>query len=279
MYKKSEERGITLIALIITIIVLLILTGISIATLSGDNGILTKANDAVQQNKIGTDKEAIILAYNAAMLENQGEAVTAEDLNDEFAINGVNATASGTDPITVVIGERTYTIGANGTITEGETEDSGSSIVEGTREDWEVTDDGTITLFKGTVPADGTLVIPNVVDGIEIKKLVSANSMDSIVYDADVAVEQSLYSDKVKKVIVSEGIETIGLSAFAYTVNLESITMPNTVMTIRASAFIGCAKLATVNYTGTQEEWDAISIDPFENEPLTNANIVYNYGN
>jgi len=40
---KVNNKGITLIALVITIIVLLILAGVAIATLTGDNGILTKA--------------------------------------------------------------------------------------------------------------------------------------------------------------------------------------------------------------------------------------------
>ena len=39
----KERKGITLIALVITIIVLLILAGISIATLTGNNGLLSKA--------------------------------------------------------------------------------------------------------------------------------------------------------------------------------------------------------------------------------------------
>ena len=44
--KRTKQNGITLIALVITIIVLLILAGVSIATLTGENGILTRANDA-----------------------------------------------------------------------------------------------------------------------------------------------------------------------------------------------------------------------------------------
>ena len=50
--KRNKEQlmkvsnGITLIALVITIIVLLILAGVTIATLTGDNGILGKANEA-----------------------------------------------------------------------------------------------------------------------------------------------------------------------------------------------------------------------------------------
>ena len=39
---KQKNNGITLIALVITIIVLLILAGVTIATLTGDNGILTR---------------------------------------------------------------------------------------------------------------------------------------------------------------------------------------------------------------------------------------------
>ena len=42
---KERNKGITLIALVITIIVLLILAGVTIATLTGDNGLLTKAGE------------------------------------------------------------------------------------------------------------------------------------------------------------------------------------------------------------------------------------------
>ena len=41
-----KQKGITLIALVITIIVILILAGVTVATLTGDNGILTKAGQA-----------------------------------------------------------------------------------------------------------------------------------------------------------------------------------------------------------------------------------------
>ena len=41
----KEERGITLIALVVTIVVLLILAGVSIKMLTGDNGILNKENE------------------------------------------------------------------------------------------------------------------------------------------------------------------------------------------------------------------------------------------
>ena len=53
----KKEKGITLVALVITIIVLLILAGVSIATLTGDNGILTKASEAKEKTEAASRKE------------------------------------------------------------------------------------------------------------------------------------------------------------------------------------------------------------------------------
>ena len=52
------ERGITLIVLIITVITLLILAGITVTMLTGENGILIRASEASEQTKIGDEKEA-----------------------------------------------------------------------------------------------------------------------------------------------------------------------------------------------------------------------------
>ena len=55
--KTKSNKGITLIALVITIIVLLILAGVTIAALSGDNGILTRAKEAKKKQKVFQIKE------------------------------------------------------------------------------------------------------------------------------------------------------------------------------------------------------------------------------
>ena len=51
MKTRKKEKGITLIALVITIVVLLILAGVTITALSGDNGILTRAKDAKEKTE------------------------------------------------------------------------------------------------------------------------------------------------------------------------------------------------------------------------------------
>ncbi len=68
--KQDRRSGITLIALVITIIVLLILAGVAIATLTGDNGILTKAVQAKEKTEKAAEDEALKLDAMASMDEN-----------------------------------------------------------------------------------------------------------------------------------------------------------------------------------------------------------------
>ena len=63
---KNNQKGITLVALVITIIVLLILAGVTIAALSGDNGILTNASKSKQENALGEGKDLVAMAINEA---------------------------------------------------------------------------------------------------------------------------------------------------------------------------------------------------------------------
>lgn len=77
-FKKRGEKGITLIALVITVVVLLILAGITISALSGENGILSRAGDAKQN----TDRSQIIENARVDILgkqiENQGSLSESE---------------------------------------------------------------------------------------------------------------------------------------------------------------------------------------------------------
>ena len=61
---KNKHEGVTLIALIITIIVLLILAGVTIAMIMGDNGILNQAEESKIQTDHGSVREGISLQYS-----------------------------------------------------------------------------------------------------------------------------------------------------------------------------------------------------------------------
>lgn len=64
----KEQKGITLVALVITIIILLILAGISIATLTGENGLFKRAKDAKNNTVDAQNEENTALnSYTDAM--------------------------------------------------------------------------------------------------------------------------------------------------------------------------------------------------------------------
>ena len=82
---KRKEKGITLIALVITIIVLLILAGVSIAMLTGENGILTQAQKAKNKTDEASEKEGIELAVTASKLKNSPTLeILKENLEEEI---------------------------------------------------------------------------------------------------------------------------------------------------------------------------------------------------
>lgn len=81
---KGGNRGITLITLVVTIIVLLILAGISIQMLTGNSGILTQASNAKEQTEISSIKERVELAVTSAILNSPNYQLTTEKLKEEL---------------------------------------------------------------------------------------------------------------------------------------------------------------------------------------------------
>lgn len=86
-YRKSEVRGITLIALVITIIVLLILAGITIGMITGDNGIIKNAGKAKEQAEIDSEREIIETSTVQAMGKNKYGNVTQSELEEKLNSN------------------------------------------------------------------------------------------------------------------------------------------------------------------------------------------------
>lgn len=92
--KKTKEKGITLIALIITIIVLLILAGVSLNMIMGDNGILKQAKTATVKQRFAKYKEELELGMYGKItvagepLKNYIQSMTSEDIDNFVVING-----------------------------------------------------------------------------------------------------------------------------------------------------------------------------------------------
>ena len=98
MLKTKEEKGIKLIALVITIIVLLILASVSIAMLTGNNGILTQAKLAKENTQVAKEDEENKLSNNNEYINAKtgntvpGEIVTETKKDNYVDTNGEKAT-------------------------------------------------------------------------------------------------------------------------------------------------------------------------------------------
>ncbi len=118
--KMNTSKGITLIALVITIIILLILAGVTIATLSGENGILSKATEAGNKTEEKNAEEEVKIAVMGSIgtngeLENE---ILKENLDKIENISGVPEEITDSSyPLTVTVeGKYSYTINKNGSI-------------------------------------------------------------------------------------------------------------------------------------------------------------------
>ena len=75
----NGNKGITLVALVVTIVILLILAGITIELTLGSDGIIQKTKFAKNQSCMQSDKEAIQIAYST-VYHLYDKVVTAQDL-------------------------------------------------------------------------------------------------------------------------------------------------------------------------------------------------------
>ena len=145
----DNKKGITLIALVVTVVVLIILAGVSINAVLGDNGIIKKANQAASVTKEAEVKEAINRTILEFYLTNDYE--TLEDFlkakAEDGSIDSVTKNADGT--LTVKKGEYSVTV-------ENKTNSSGGSSSGGSTGGETQTPEITIGEAKVVANSDGT---------------------------------------------------------------------------------------------------------------------------
>ncbi len=111
----TNQRGITLIALVITIIILLILSGITIATLTGENGLFARAKEAKEKASYGQAEEKVKLSIMTAMADDT--EMTVEELKKEIEV--YKGSIVGTQfPVEVQVDEYTFIVEGNGAISK-----------------------------------------------------------------------------------------------------------------------------------------------------------------
>ena len=115
---RKNVNGITLMALVVTIIILLILAGISIGMLSGDNSIINQAGNAKTQTDIAEEKEIIDLAVVRAMGKSKYGDIDETYFTNELEKNNATVTKSGSKYKVTFSSGRQYTVDSDGNVKE-----------------------------------------------------------------------------------------------------------------------------------------------------------------
>lgn len=106
-------NGITIISLVVTIVILLILAGISISMLNGTNGIVKKSIESKQKTEEAQEKEAIGIAATTAQIGSNGyqelnQSNLQESIDDQFGKNKAIVIDNGNGSFIIQINDREY---------------------------------------------------------------------------------------------------------------------------------------------------------------------------
>ena len=185
----KNEKGVTLVTLVITIVVLIILAGIAINFAMGENGIFRKAEDSRHKYTQEQIKEKISLKIDDIQIEKQGNA-TLNDL-DGLTLEGYDVTVGDIGRlITVTKGSETYIfwVDSNLNITEFDgnisIEDSGNSNYNTSIQEYEPTIsniNGTyFTITANATSSESTIVAYEYFVNGEYKGITLANTSNTM---------------------------------------------------------------------------------------------------
>ena len=185
----KKQKGITLIALVITIIVLLILAGISINLVVGENGILKQAQNAVSSHKAGAAKEEVGFAWSSCQTEYMQEIASNQgvDKSSFFTAEKLNANLGGKGTVSNV----TYSETGDSTLTYLPTDGNLAYNMK-------ITSDGQI-IIVGEPTAPGETVAPS--GQTLASQITSANYGDYVSgygIDLGIATKGLAFSDRKK---------------------------------------------------------------------------------
>ena len=250
----ERNKGITLISLVITIIVLLILAGITISTLVGENGIITKATEAKISTELSAYKEKLELYKVNKTSENTNfieETLTAGKTDLNYNTKSEEETGNIKTIITDISDkyfEKLEVIKGKLLInTQDKTEIRVAQSLGIEVNPYDIRD-GVLWSSSGNLllmdENTGSLTIPDSVTSIGEGAFSNLEGLKTIIIPPTVKrIEQNAFKNNttLENVIIQErngeGIEYIGDSAFRGCKNLKNINLPDTITYIGPSAF------------------------------------------
>lgn len=263
---QKNQTGITLIALVITILVLLILAGVSIGMLMGNNGIIINAQEARLSTELSKYKEQLELYISGKKIEDKNfDQETLFAGKDNLKYNTQKDGETGT--IKTIYPDIKSNYIEKIQIKKGK-------IVLDTKDKKEIKvaielgievnpyeiKDGELIASEDNlllIDSNGTLKLPESVttigegafantasDGIELKKVIIPSTVREIkanAFNGNNQIEEIIIETKN-----GEGVIKIGDFAFANCTKLRAIELPDTVITIGKNLFTRCYSLQDV---------------------------------
>ena len=247
MKKLKNKNGVTLIALAVTIIIMLILAGVTISTLTGNSGITTKASKAKTKSYLANIKEEYELYLSEKRMDDEYDLDTlyANDKTIRYEGNEVgtgiaeicSSIKKGDEKKFEIIKGKIYYVSQDKNVIPIAVE-LGFSI-----NPYEITDSGVLkssSMNLYLVDNDGHLDLSEYEGKI---KTIEAGAFSKVEIESGINPLQSI--------VLPKGITTIGDDAFSYNTSLTSIKIPNTVTSIGKRAFQGCTNLTSIEIPDT----------------------------
>lgn len=242
MKKLKNKNGVTLIALAVTIIIMLILAGVTISTLTGNSGITTNASKAKTKSYLADIKEEYELYLSEKRMDDEYDLDTlyANDKTIRYEGNEVgtgiaeicSSIKKGDEKKFEIIKGKIYYVSQDKNVIPIAVE-LGFSI-----NPYEITDGGVLkssSMNLYLVDNDGHLDLSEYEGKI---KTIEAGAFSKVEIESGINPLQSI--------VLPKGITTIGDDAFSYNTSLTSIKIPNTVTSIGKRAFQGCTNLTSI---------------------------------
>ena len=256
---KKQVQGITLIALVVTIIALLILAGVAINLTIGDNGIITRAQKARLTSELATYKEELEMYEVGKELDNTGfmrDTLTAgktklnyntqpegEEGNIKTIINSISDEYL--EKLEVIKGELLIN-----TKDINEIKIAQSLGIE--VNPYDITEEGELLSSYGNLllmSEDGTLTIPERVTKIGEGAFSNLEGLKTIIIPGtckEIAKNAFANNPTLEHVIIEDGVEKIGADAFRSCTNLTTVEMPDTITEVGIACFAMDTKLENI---------------------------------
>ena len=261
-----NKNGITLIALVITIIVLLILAGVSIAMLTGTNGILTQAQKAKMTTELSSYKEQLELYKTEKLAENReflestltvGKESLKYNTQPEGETGNIKTVIPSIkdeyiDKVEIIKGSLLINTQDKNEIEIAQSLGIAANpydIVNGEL----LSSNGNLLLMDET----GTLTIPDSVTKIGEGAFANLGGLKTIIIPGtvkEIGANAFSFNQTLETVVMQEGVEVIGNKAFSNCGNLKNVAFPDSLVKIGEMGFYQCAAITKIELPDKLEE-------------------------